>query len=1553
MATPMADRESPSQVQTMKSWLLRFGALVALLMLAASCQRGERKGIAPGEEVYPGATVPIGPRATLKPPVGEYLFSTPRAIASFEHSVVLEYRNDQFLEEDPVFLLAVPQGAKTLYIDDIVLRDPITGSIEELADDHPLFRNPGSRTELYSRFMIQDIGVLRQVPVARLTVNTGRKISSLSPPRLIHGFRIRVQGPQGQRKDRAPVIADTAIDNPASPYRHFLTHAVANSDALNLYRVMPQPAPIATVDPMLPGWMPLPELSPGMPWIRIPVRAEGLYVIDELWMRAAGLDPSSVLPSELRLISEGKDVPLHPVAALAETFAEGQRVMFYGSGSPHPEDATRTYYLGKRPADMAPVRFAPGESSAQVTESIRSWKRDHVSEQDNVLQTRVGNFLSIRGMTWIWAPVTFGEAVTFPIEAPGITSTPQDVTLKLDFYYGAISIPLNMPIRIRVNRGERVLEEMPRPRSIDETPSITVTFPSSLLQQSDNTIELLFGTEGAPGDNIPPVFLDRIHLTYESAIVPEQGVLPMDLENISPDQELPVQLFASSFQDYRLNAVDITDPESPRKLIVDQAPGGQVVHAIAGPGRKVLLLNDDRIQSVHPGMVVHFAAVDTSKIEADTLIIHHPEFTEAAELLAQDIRGRGEAVHLQETEVLFDQYTGGRRVHTAIRSFLQELITRPSGGRLPYQVILIGDCSSDGRGMARNNIRNLLPTYSFVDPNRRETDQFATDSIYSWLAGDDELADVLIGRISVTNPKDARQVVEKTIRYRNQDPQPWANRIVTLTDPGVFDDKALKMARTGLGDAFAHRLIRIAEYPWENNFYLPEGRLSDEDRKVAPLVTAEILRSFTEGTALINYFGHGAPNLWSNQRVWFGGDTENSDNVLLENYDRLAFVTSFTCNNGAIDYPMNRWNVCIAEDMVRVPGGAVGVFMPSGPGFPEQHVLIAEGFIRAFTQLDEASLGVVSELARLAYQVRRGSDDHSRMYVYLGEPAMRAPVMKPSLSISAMGLDGQPVPSYPDAGLPMNVNATSEKPLRSAYLRIHDHVGTKLYESEMTIRGNVATRPVTPLRLELKAQPMFISVESEALDGTKEFGGMKLFLRDVDVLITDVVDEAERSRAMKRRYSIGLRNRGADRWTGELMVSIINPDGEVRGEVRVPAALRSGESKYFPVDIAPPAPGAWALQFRTDGGKPWLERHNAFPAPKISKVSIFGTAEPSLVLMKSEVIFDAPRSGVGDGIIRFLVANQGMHRVTSPFLVFNTSFANGFDLDRRTSQSIGALDSGTSRMVTVSTKTPREIAYPLLVYAQVTDENRREAWNSMNLELVRNIAPGEFADVVILPETLRIDPAAPSEGVSIIVRGKVRNAGKNISQPFQISLRQDANGAPGAIVPSIMRSAAQDIPALEAGAEYPFRVRWDPFNESGSLRFWVRADGEGRVMESNKTNNDRILSVFVRTGWKLEIAGLDMKRGEAANILLKARVRNTGETAAQRVSVRFYSRAPQTEENFLAEVIIPRIPPRSTAEAEFLWDVSQLPATMQVQPNFSIALKGSLQRISSLTEGRR
>ena len=82
-----------------------------------------------------------------------------------------------------------------------------------------------------------------------------------------------------------------------------------------------------------------------------------------------------------------------------------------------------------------------------------------------------------------------------------------------------------------------------------------------------------------------------------------------------------------------------------------------------------------------------------------------------------------------------------------------------------------------------------------------------------------------------------------------------------------------------------------------------------------------MINTLNDGAVLFNYIGHGGSGVFG-----YGRYLATNDIPRLRNYNKLTFVSAFTCYNGEIDQPNFR---SISEEFVIIPGvGAIGAIAP-------------------------------------------------------------------------------------------------------------------------------------------------------------------------------------------------------------------------------------------------------------------------------------------------------------------------------------------------------------------------------------------------------------------------------------------------------------------------------------------------------------------------------------------------------------------------------------------------------------------------------------------------
>jgi hypothetical protein len=635
-----------------------------------------------------------------------------------------------------------------------------------------------------------------------------------------------------------------------------------------------------------------------------------------------------------------------------------------------------------------------------------------------------------------------------------------------------------------------------------------------------------------------------------------------------------------------------------------------------------------------------------------------------------------------------------------------------------------------------------------------------------------------------------------------------------------------------------------------------------------------------------------------------------------------------------------------------VPGGAVGVFMPSGPGYPDQHVHFAEAWARAASRMGVRRLGVISELARLNYQARLGDDDHSRMYIFLGLPELELPRPRAHARLTLGRGDGTAAASYPDGGEPLRVAAAFPDAVTTATLAVRAADGALMWSGPLSLRGSEGVADVPALSTIGRPSPYEFHVTALGKAGNGITGGVRLPLASSDVLISRLIDVEESSRKLARPMLVDLTNSGTRDATGELIIRLRDASGTQVLEDRSPFSLGAGSTSTISRMVAAPAPGAYTLSVSTSVSSLATFSPNSLPCPSYEATMVFGQTGDSLVLLADRVGYFPPLTGGRrNGRIRLPVANTGAGDIEDLRFNVTTFGPDGAILDPPAQVRGGRLASGTARLLFAETRMPRNVTGDLRVEVEAWDYKDPAKPQRVLGKTGTTIRKADLPDLRVITSSFRIEPAHLTQGVTVFVRGRLQNYGGPMVSTSTICLYSDSPDGPQDPLPSRAGPSEVQIPALERGATWDFTLRWDPNDEVGPTSIWMVIDGKDQLAESEKEFNIAKLNLVFRSKWKLRAGQIGLRRGaDRDSVVLVAPVANDGETDAQRVAVRFFRSTEQTPQNFLGEVLLPRLPANSLQNVEYVWRLSPEDRTAKVRPSFTVSLKGSLQRISSATE---
>ncbi len=182
-----------------------------------------------------------------------------------------------------------------------------------------------------------------------------------------------------------------------------------------------------------------------------------------------------------------------------------------------------------------------------------------------------------------------------------------------------------------------------------------------------------------------------------------------------------------------------------------------------------------------------------------------------------------------------------------------------------------------------------------------------SDNIYSYVAGNDGYADILMGRFSANSIGDVETQVERMINYERDltTSATWLNNAFGSAssegagnghDGGESDVQHLNNIKTDL-ENYGYTVSHVNQSGGSNS---------------------QISNIINDGVGIANYIGHGDITLWVNTN--FTNDNVNA----LTNENKLPFIWSVACVNGDFN-----GNTCFGEAWLRAtnngnPTGAIG-----------------------------------------------------------------------------------------------------------------------------------------------------------------------------------------------------------------------------------------------------------------------------------------------------------------------------------------------------------------------------------------------------------------------------------------------------------------------------------------------------------------------------------------------------------------------------------------------------------------------------------------------------
>jgi hypothetical protein len=685
--------------------------------------------------------------------------------------------------------------------------------------------------------------------------------------------------------------------------------------------------------------------------LHLSVRQTGLY-----YLRAVDLAPwlgettdkvgTMIAKGKLALSRGGQPVAWYPdSAAGANGKGSAQGLYFYGE-APGPDSLY---------SDAAVYRLQKGDGllmqtvSAPAAPAAGGVYTEVLHLESNAFAATVLP-LDPESDYWFWEFLQGGDATyghrTYALDAPGLTSTGGAGGSLAVSLQGATASGVTDEHRVQVSLNGTALGESRWTGVAAQRAAFAI--PDGVLRETGNQV----GLTAVTGDGAPYSiwYLDSFDLSYPRSFRSVGESLAF-----TPGGNPVVTVGGFSSTGVRL--LEVQNPLQPRWIDVsaqpDGASGRRVSFTPASQGRHFAAGTSGLLS---PAAIRAWSSGELRRPgnRARYLMIAPPGLRDAAERLAGLRRAQGLESMVVDLDQIFDEFNAGAFSPRAIKDFLA--YARATWSVPPAYVALAGSGTVDYRNLLGHGDDLVPPLMVKSDGGLFPSDNLLGD------ANGDGLPEMVMGRIPVVSAAELDSYTNKIAAYEGAAAADWTGTALMVADA---PDR---------GTDFSADSRQVADQ------VSPLYRVSAVDLGALTLADAraQLLGAIGQGTAFVNYMGHGGLD-----RLSSGGLLTTTDVPSLANGARLPVLTAMTCT-------INRFAVpgvpSLGELLVTSgAGGAAAVWGPTGLSANGQARLLAERFYHA----GDARLGDRVLRAIAEFQALGGDPALPGIYDLLGDPALR------------------------------------------------------------------------------------------------------------------------------------------------------------------------------------------------------------------------------------------------------------------------------------------------------------------------------------------------------------------------------------------------------------------------------------------------------------------------------------------------------------------------------------------------------------------------------------
>ena len=350
---------------------------------------------------------------------------------------------------------------------------------------------------------------------------------------------------------------------------------------------------------------------------------------------------------------------------------------------------------------------------------------------------------------------------------------------------------------------------------------------------------------------------------------------------------------------------------------------------------------------------------------------------------------------------IYNEFSSGVKDITALRDFIRFQYLKENS-QLSY-ILLLGDGSYDMKNRVQNNT-DFIPTYQSKN-SFHPVNSYVSDDYFVMLDEDDgdflnDIIDLPIGRIPISNQQQASDFVEKLYRYySNFSLGSWRNNFTFVADD--CDNEFLgSNTHMWQADSLANIIDDNVQNFNINKIFLDNyNQISTPGGPRSPDAQTAINEAISKGSLFVNYTGHGGELGWTQERI-----LELSQINQWSNIDKMPIFMTATCKFSRFDSPTVS---SAGEQLLLNPkGGAIALLSTTRLVYSNPNYNLNKKFINSIvnnTNLNNQKIKLGDIF--LETKVNSGSSLNNRNFTLLGDPALTINFAENLIEITESSVD--------------------------------------------------------------------------------------------------------------------------------------------------------------------------------------------------------------------------------------------------------------------------------------------------------------------------------------------------------------------------------------------------------------------------------------------------------------------------------------------------------------------------------------------------------------------